>query len=80
MHFICNWFIVSHTFLYNFFTDTLGKYKEFSIAFLNNYVYTSAFTILPQTPSRINFTDDIKIFSKNRSQRGYLNRLVNKNK
>ena len=80
MYFICNWFIVSLTFLNHFFTGSLGKYKQFCINFINNYVYTSAFTIIPQTPFRMHFTDDIKIFSKDRSQIGYLNRLVKKNK
>ena len=80
MYFICNWFIVSLTFLNHFFTGRLGKYKQFSITFLNNYIYTSAFAVLPQTPFRMNFTHDIKICSKDRSQRGHLKRLVNKNK
>ena len=36
MHFICKWLIVSLTFLIHFFTGRLGKYKQFSISFLNN--------------------------------------------
>ena len=77
MYFISNWFIVSLTFLNYFFTvEEISKYKQFSITFLNNYVYTSAFTIFLYVCDVIklsinllfNFDTLIKVSSENKKK------------